>query len=48
MVAGAVPVLASVLLDSVASLWRREVGLDIIALLSIGGALALGDTSPLA
>ena len=43
MVAGAVPVLASVLLDSVASLWRREVGLDIIALLSIGGALALGE-----
>ena len=43
MLAGAVPVLAAVLLDSLASLWRREVGLDIIALLSIGGALALGE-----
>ena len=43
MLAGAVPVLAAVLVDSVASLWRREVGLDIIALLSIGGALALGE-----
>ena len=43
MLAGAVPVLAAVLLDSMASLWRREVGLDIIALLSIGGALALGE-----
>jgi heavy metal translocating P-type ATPase len=43
MLAGAVPVLAAVLLDSAASLWRRELGLDIIALLSIGGALALGE-----
>src|ERR1700761_4344072 len=43
MLAGAVPVLAAVLLDSAASLWRREMGLDIIALLSIGGALALGE-----
>jgi heavy metal translocating P-type ATPase len=43
MLVGAVPVLAAVLLDSVASLWRREVGLDIIALLSIGGALVLGE-----
>lgn len=41
MLAGTVPVLAAVLLDSLASLRRREVGLDIIALLSIGGALAL-------
>ena len=43
MAAGTVPVLAAVLVDSVAKLWRREIGLDIIALLSIGGALALGE-----
>ena len=36
MLAGTVPVLLAVLLDNLASLWRREVGLDIIALLSIG------------
>ena len=43
VLAGAVPVLAVVLFDSVASLMRREVGLDIIALLSMGGAIALGE-----
>ena len=43
MAAGTVPVLAAVLVDSVAKLWRREIGLDIIALLSIGGALGLGE-----
>ena len=43
MLAGTVPVLLAVLLDSLASLWRRELGLDIIALLSIGGAIALGE-----
>ncbi|MDR3530754.1 MAG: heavy metal translocating P-type ATPase, partial [Rhodopila sp.] len=43
MLAGVIPVLAAVLVDSAASLWRREVGLDIIALLSIGGALTLGE-----
>ncbi|HET6182309.1 MAG TPA: heavy metal translocating P-type ATPase [Acetobacteraceae bacterium] len=42
MLAGTVPVLVAVLLDSAASLWRRQVGLDLIALLSIGGALVLG------
>ena len=41
MIAGTLPVLAAVLVDSVASLIRREVGLDIIALLSISGAIAL-------
>lgn len=41
MLAGTLPVLATVLVDSLASLFRREVGLDIIALLSIGGAIAL-------
>ncbi|WP_043753642.1 heavy metal translocating P-type ATPase [Methylobacterium nodulans] len=39
--AGTVPVLVAVLADSAASLLRREVGLDIIALVSIGGALLL-------
>jgi len=43
MLAGTVPVLLAVLLDSLTSLMRREVGLDIIALLSIGGAIALGE-----
>src|SRR5690349_1079829 len=43
MLAGTIPVLLAVLLDSLMSLWRREVGLDIIALLSIGGAIALGE-----
>lgn len=43
MVAGTIPALAAVTLDSLASLWRREVGLDVIALLSISGAFALGE-----
>jgi len=38
---GALPILAVVMFDSAVSLLRREVGLDIIALLSIGGAIAL-------
>ena len=41
ILAGTVPVLVAVLIDSLASLARRELGLDIIALLSIGGAIAL-------
>src|SRR5690242_3141341 len=41
MLAGTIPVLLAVLFDSFARLVRREVGLDIIALLSIGGAIAL-------
>lgn len=43
LLAGTLPVLAAVLVDSLASLARRELGLDIIALLSIGGAIALGE-----
>lgn len=43
LLAGTLPVLVAVLVDSVMSLLRREVGLDIIALLSIGGALALDE-----
>lgn len=43
MLAGTVPVLVSAVLESALSLFRREVGLDIIALLAIGGALALGE-----
>lgn len=43
VLAGTVPVLAAVLLQCLVSLMKREVGLDIIALLSIGGALALGE-----
>lgn len=43
LLAGSIPILAAVLVDSVASLLRRDVGLDIIALLSIGGAVALGE-----
>ena len=41
MLAGTIPVLVAVLMDSLANLARREVGLDLIALLSIGGAIAL-------
>ncbi len=43
LLAGTPPVLIAVLVDSVMSLLRREVGLDIIALLSIGGAIALDE-----
>ena len=43
MLAGTVPVLAAVLIDSIASLLRVEVGLDLIALLSIGGSFALSE-----
>ena len=41
ILAGTVPVLVAVLIDSLASLARRELGQDIIALLSIGGAIVL-------
>jgi heavy metal translocating P-type ATPase len=43
MVAGTVPILAAVLIDSVASLVRGKLGLDLIALISIGGAIALDE-----
>ena len=41
LLAGTLPILAAVLFDSIASLWRVELGLDLIALLSVGGAFAL-------
>ncbi len=37
MLAGTVPVLAALLIDSIGRLLRREVGIDVTALLSIGG-----------
>jgi heavy metal translocating P-type ATPase len=40
-IAGAGLVLASVLIDTAAALWRKEFGLDLIALVSIVGAIAL-------
>jgi len=43
ILAGVLPVLAAILIDSIASLIRREVGLDLIALISIGGAIALNE-----
>jgi len=43
MLAGTVPVLVAVLIDSIVSLLHVEVGLDLIALLSIGGSFALGE-----
>jgi heavy metal translocating P-type ATPase len=38
------PVVVALAVEIVVSLRRREVGLDIVALLSMGGALALGET----
>ena len=42
--AAVVPVLAALLVQVVQSLRQRDVGLDIVALLSMSGALALGET----
>jgi len=42
-IAGAGLVLAAVVLDTAAALWRRQFGLDLIALVSIVGALVLGE-----
>ena len=42
--AATIPVLAALALDIVVSLGRREVGLDIVALLSMGSALLLGES----
>ncbi|HHZ07239.1 MAG TPA: HAD-IC family P-type ATPase, partial [Rhizobiales bacterium] len=42
--AGVVPVLAALLVEIVRSLWRGEVGLDIVAALSMTAALAFGET----
>lgn len=41
---GVIPVLAALLVEILHSLWRREVGLDIVAALSMTAALAFGET----
>ena len=43
-IAGTAPVLAALAVEIVRSLWRGEVGLDILAALSMGAALAFGET----
>ena len=43
-VAGVIPVLAALVVEIVRSLWRGEVGLDIVAALSMSAALAFGET----
>ena len=42
--AGVVPVLAALVVEIARSLWRGEVGLDIVAALSMSAALAFGET----
>ncbi len=42
---GAVPALLAVLIGIVRGVFRREAGLDLLALLSLGGALALGENA---
>jgi heavy metal translocating P-type ATPase len=42
--AGVIPVLAALLVEILRSLWRGEVGLDIVAALSMSSALAFGET----
>lgn len=42
--AGVVPVLLALVVEIVRSLWRGEVGLDVVAALSMSGALAVGET----
>ncbi|WP_205602579.1 heavy metal translocating P-type ATPase [Chelativorans alearense] len=41
---GVIPVLAALLLEILRSLWRGEVGLDIVAALSMSAALTFGET----
>ena len=41
--AGVIPVLAALLVEILRSLWRGEVGLDIVAALSMSAALAFGE-----
>jgi heavy metal translocating P-type ATPase len=43
-VAGVLPVLAALAVEIVRSLWRGEVGLDLVAALSMSAALAFGET----
>ncbi|MBP7243053.1 heavy metal translocating P-type ATPase [Amaricoccus sp.] len=42
--AGVAPVLAALVVEILRSLWRGEVGLDIVAALSMSAALAFGET----
>lgn len=42
--AGVIPVLVALLVEILRSLWRGEVGLDIVAALSMTAALAFGET----
>lgn len=42
--AGVLPVLAALLVEILRSLWRGEVGLDIVAALSMSSALVFGET----
>ena len=42
--AGVIPVLAALLVEIVRSLWQGEVGLDIVAALSMSAALLFGET----
>jgi heavy metal translocating P-type ATPase len=42
--AGVLPVLAALIVEIVRSLWRGEVGLDIVAALSMSAALIFGET----
>ena len=44
--AGTVPVLAALLAEIAVSLFHREVGLDIVAALSMSAALAFGERLP--
>ena len=41
---GAIPILAALLLEILRSLWRGEVGLDIVAAMSMSAALTFGET----
>ena len=41
---GVIPVLASLVAEIVRSLWRGEVGLDVVAMLSMSSALVFGET----
>jgi heavy metal translocating P-type ATPase len=41
---GVIPVLAALLVEIVRSLWRGEVGLDVVAALSMSSALVFGET----
>lgn len=42
--AGVIPVLAALCVEIVRSLWKGEVGLDIVAALSMSAALLFGET----